>query len=459
MDPARVMPAKAAEPISLVREVATLAWPAIARGLLMTAVFIVDRLMLGRYDAEALASMQVSGPLMWSLFMVFTAFSTGTVAVVGRSVGARDADRAQRAIRAALYFALAMGAVVAVAGFASRGLVSEAMAGSDEATAGVRALSETYLGIVFPFTPLYFLGMLGFTALQASGDTRTPLFISAACHLVKISVSWLLIFGHLGMPELGIRGAALGTVLAFALEGVLVAVVLLRRRHMARLVPALPDEGDRRALRDVLRVSGPAFAERVIFHVGFLIFAGIIGRLGETAMAANQALLAIESVGFITSAGFAIASAALVSLKLGARDPDRAGACAMMATAMAVGVLLCVALVFVLFSRHLIGLFSSEQDIVSLGARCLLIAALAQPFMAATDVLAGSLRGAGDTRNPMIVAIVGPVFVRVIASWTLAFPLGWGLIGVWVGSTLDWMVRAVWLAIVFKRGRWRTIEV
>lgn len=445
--------------ISLAREVATLAWPAIARGLLMTVVFLVDRVMLGRYDSEALASMQVSGPLMWSVFMVFTAFSAGAVAVVGRSVGAGDADRAQRAIRSVLLFAFGMGVLVAVAGFFGRGLIAELMAGAAEETAVVRAHSMTYLGMVFPFTPFYFFGMLGFTCLQASGDTRTPLFISCVCQVVNVAMNWIFIFGHLGMPELGIGGAALGTLSAFTLEGLLVAVVLLRRRHMARLVLARPDEGDKRALRDVMRISGPAFGERVIFHIGFLVFAGLIGRLGDTAMAANQALLAIESIGFITSSGFAIAAAALVAQKLGARDPDRAAACGKMAAAMAIGVLLLVALLFVTIPRHLIGLFSPEEDIVILGARVLLIAALAQPFMAATDVLAGSLRGAGDTRNPMIVAIVGPVFVRVLASYSLAFPLGLGLIGVWIGSTLDWMVRSVWLAVVFARGKWRTIEV
>ncbi len=459
MEQARAFETAIEQPKSLAKEVAALAWPAIARGLLMTVVFIVDRLMLGRYDPEALASMQVSGPLLWSVFMIFTAFSAGTVAVVGRSVGGRDEKRAQRAIRSALSFALLIGAIVAVAGFTSRGLVADLMAGSAPETASIRRLSMTYLGIVFPFTPIYFFGMLGFTALQASGDTRTPLLISAVCHMVNVTMNWLFIFGNMGMPELGIGGAALGTVSAFALEGLLAAVVLLRRRHMARLILARPDEGDRRALRDILRVSGPAFGERVIFHLGFLVFASLIGRLGDTAMAANQALLAIESIGFITSSGFAIAAGALVSQKLGAMDPDRAEDCGKMATAMAIGVLLLVALTFVIFPRHLIGLFSGEEEIIALGARVLLIAALAQPFMAATDVLAGSLRGAGDTRTPMIVAIVGPVFVRVLASWALAFPLGMGLIGVWIGSTLDWIVRSVWLGVVFRRGRWRTIQV
>ncbi len=458
-DGPRPLPGKPIPRLALAREVAGLAWPAIARGLLMTFVFLVDRIMLGRYDSEALASMQVSGPLLWSVFMVFTAFAAGTIAVVGRCVGAGDSERAQRAIRGVLLFAVALGVVAAIAGFASRGLVAQALAGMAEENAVIRAHAGTYLGITFPFAPLFFFGMLGFTIMQASGDTRTPLFIAAFCHSINVLCNWLFIFGNLGMPELGIGGAAVGTASAFALEGLIAFVVLRRRRHMARLVIKRPDRKDAKALRDVLRISGPAFVERVLFHIGFLCFAAIIGRLGETAMAANQALIAIESIGFITSAGFAVAAGALVSQRLGLRDPDRAAACGWMATAMAVFVLLMVAVLFVLAPQHLIRLFSTEEEIVVLGAMCLLIAALAQPFMATTDVLAGSLRGAGDTKNPMIVAVIGPVFVRILASWVLAFPLGLGLIGVWLGSTLDWMVRAVWLWIVFQRGRWRSIEV
>ena len=79
--------------------------------------------------------------------------------------------------------------------------------------------------------------------------------------------------------------------------------------------------------------------------------------------------------------------------------------------------------------------------------------------MALTDAFAGSLRGAGDTRTPMIAALVGPVAVRLTACWILAFPMGLGLVGIWIGSTLDWAVRSVWLGYAFRRGKWKTRSV
>jgi Na+-driven multidrug efflux pump len=118
-----------------------------------------------------------------------------------------------------------------------------------------------------------------------------------------------------------------------------------------------------------------------------------------------------------------------------------------------------VGIFFLLFADTLVGFFSSDPEVIALAAPCLRVAAVAQPLMAITDALAGSLRGAGDTRSPMLVAIAGPVVVRLLACWILAFEMDLGLLGIWIATTLDWLVRAVWLAIIFRRGRWRSIVV
>ncbi len=443
----------------LAREVARLAWPAIVQSLVATSVFLADRIMVGRYSAEALASMQVSGPILWSVFMVFTAFTAGTVAVVGRSVGAGAAERARKVISAAVAFALAVGIVVGLAGVLGRGGIARLLAGGPNTSEGVRALSRSYMGIVFASFPLLCAGTIGITALQASGDTRTPLVVSVLASVWNLVWNWILIYGSLGAPELGVVGAALATASAFALEAIIIIAVLARRRGPARLVIERPSAAHAAALASVLRVSGPSFAEKAVNHFGFLVYVSFIGRLGDTAMAANQALVAIESIGFMTAEGFAIASGAIVAQKLGARRPAEAALCGWLATAMSIALLGVASLVFLSVPRPLVSLFTREAEIVALGATCLLVAAAAQPLMGIGYSLAAALRGAGDTRTPMVVAIMGPCVVRVAGTWFFAFVLGWGLIGVWVGSTLDWLLRAVWLALVFRRGRWKTIEV
>ncbi len=444
---------------ALAAEVARLAWPAIVQGLVATLVFLVDRIMLGRYSTDALASMQVSGPVLWSIYVVFTAFSSGTVAVVGRAIGARDAERATKAIASVVALAIAIGAVVGIAGFFGRHVIARVLTESPATSDAVRALSARYMAIIFPFWPFLFAGIIGVTALQASGDTRTPLLVSLLASAIKIGGNAILIFGLFGAPRLGVAGAAIATACAFTCEGLVVLWVLSRRRGPARLVFERPGPAHREALRSVLRVSGPAFAEKALHHGGFLVYVALIGRLGDTAMAANQALVAIESIGFMTAEGFAVASGAIVAQKLGARRPREAARCGWIVAGMAVGLLSLASIVFLLAPRLLMSLFTSEPSIVALGARCLVIAAVAQPLMAMADNFSAALRGAGDTKNPMRVALTGPVLVRIGATWLFAFALGWGLFGVWLGSTLDWLVRAAWLAVVFRRGRWKTIAV
>jgi putative MATE family efflux protein len=379
------------------------------------------------------------------------------VAVVGRSVGALDLRRTRTTIFAVVTFAIALGMGVGLLGFLARPLFAQLLAGGASET--VCAMAKSYMAVLFLATPFQFAGSLGVTVLQASGDTRTPLFVSVLTSVTNVFLNWILIYGKLGAPELGVTGAAIASAAAFFLEAALVIWVLLARKGAARLIFERPNAEHRKALRSVLQVSGPAFIEMVLNRLGFLTFAGLIGQLGNTAMATHQALIGIESIAFIMAEGFAVAAGTIVALKLGARRPDEAAWCAWIATFMSVLCLSFVSVAFVTVPRTLVSLMTSEESIIELGASCLLVAAFAEPMLAVTDGISASLRGAGDTRNPMFVAIAGPIVVRLFSTWLFAFALNLGLVGIWIGSTLDWTVRAIWLSAIFMRGKWRRIEV
>lgn len=438
---------------ALAAEVAALAWPAIVQGLLHTVVLFTDRLLLGRYSADALGSMQISGPLMWSVFSTMGALGAGIIAVVGRSVGAGDAARARRTVSSSLLFAFGIGCVVAVLGMLFREQIATLLAG--DGSEPVRALAVIYMGIVFAAAPLQAVGGAAMTALQAGGDTRTPMRVSVLSGLINLIVSYVLLFGALGLPALGIAGSAIGTVCAFGLHALVLLWLLRRREGPVALRP--PFGPVLESLRPVLRIATPTLGEKLIFHTGFLVFAGIVGRLGGVAMAANQSLIAIESLGFIAASGFGVAAGALVAQKLGAQRVDDAAAVGWTAAGIGVLTLCTVSLLFLLVPEQLVGAFTDDPQVVALAARCLRIAALAQPLMALADVMASSLRGAGDTRSPMVVALVGPVVVRLIACWVLAVALDMGLLGIWIGTTIDWSVRCVALAVIWGRGRWRSL--
>lgn len=434
------------------RRVWALAAPAIVAGLVSTVVFFTDRLMLGWFDEAALGSMQVAGPVLWSVFSVGRAAFTGVLSIVGRAVGAGDAVTARSAAWGALLGATAVGMVLGVLGWVwSPELAVLLTAGADaESVEAVRLLGERYMTLVFPAAPLVFFAETGFVALQARGDTRTPMRIGALAGVVNLVVSGLLLFGWGPVPALGFDGAAWGTVTAFVLMAGLCGWALM----VGPLAPKRPVNTLWPALLGVLRVGGPTLGEKVVFHAGFLVFATIVGRLGEVAMAANQALLAIESVGFMTSAGFGVAAGTLVAQSLGARRHEEAQRVGWVSAGLGVAGLGAVGLVFLAAPELLLRAFSADPAVLAAGVPCLRVAGVALPIMAATDSLAGALRGAGDTQSPMVVALVGPVCVRLAACWTLVVVLEWGLFGIWVGTTIDWAVRAVALAFVWWRGHW-----
>ncbi len=200
-------------------------------------------------------------------------------------------------------------------------------------------------------------------------------------------------------------------------------------------------------------IALPAFLERVLYHVGYIGYVIIIARLGDASMAANQSLISVESICFLSADGFGIAAAALVAQKLGAGKPDAARNVARIAARDAVVALTTFGVVALALQGLILPLFSRDPQVIAIGRGTMPVLALAQPFMAVGIVLAQAMRGAGRTREALAVSVVGAVVVRLSATWFFAITLGLGLVGVWLGSTLDWMVRSALLAALGGRTR------
>lgn len=445
------VPGKGGEFGAAASAVLGLALPAIAQLILQSLVFLADRVMLGHYATDALASMRIASPLHWCIYSTIGAFSVGTVALVGRATGAENPQLAAAAARGSLGLALVLGAVIS--GFLQwqlTPLLSLFPFGSGEV---VTAAGE-YLAIIFWALPLQLLAIVSGAILQASGDTKTPFVVALVANSVNILLNYCLIFGHFGAPELGVQGAAIGSVGAIAIDAIILFIILWRGTPILSLRGW---GGELPALSRIFRVAAPTFSERLFRSFGYLSFTGIIASLGNVAMASYEVTLGIEGICYEIAEGFGIATAALVSRHLGAKHPDIATKSASIAVGLAVAALGIGSLIFFLFPKFLLSIFSSDQNIINAAIPCLYIAAIAQPFMAASIVLEQALRGAGDTRTAFYISLIGWFIVRISATYLFAIVWDLGLIGVWLGSTCDWIFRTTILLLVFWRGKWQQV--
>jgi MATE family multidrug resistance protein len=408
--------------------------------------------MLGHHAESSLAAMQIAGPVEWSVWSLFTAFQVGTLARVGRFIGRGDVQRAALTAKVSIGIALVIGVGVALL---TPWLLDVVAWGSPRASPEVIASARDYLAITLACSPAVVVGATAVATLQAAGDTRTPLLIGVGVNVVHVGLNRVLILGAFGIPALGPRGCGISTAITFTLEALVTVAVLVWRPSPVTLRGGSRDwvhvkhEG-----RAIAKIALPSLLERALYHAGYLGFVAIIALLGDAPMAANQALISIESICFLSGDGFGIAAASLVAQSLGRDDAAGASRFARRAAEYAVAMLTTMGFVAYLLRRPLLAVFSSDPGVMAEGLHTIPVLLLAQPFMAVGIVLGQSLRGAGDTRGALGVSAVGALVVRLSCTWFFALKMGLGLQGVWLGSTCDWVARSA-LLVAFGRGRMR----
>jgi len=319
--------------------------------------------------------------------------------------------------------------------------------------------ARIYLLVQTAAAPAHAVAYAAGTVLRASGDTKTPMRVAAVANALNIFGNWVLIFGHFGFPEMGVKGAAIATATAHVAEMVMLAVVIFRTRGPVRITLGDLARPHLESAREIARISVPSAGEQAVFHAGFLLFSRAVTGLGEVAMAAHQAAISIESLSFMPADGFGTAAATVVGQKLGAGRPDHASYGGRIATGLSVGFLCLTGVAYLLAADFLVAAFSTDLAVRSVGATVLRISAIEQPFMAAGITLGHGLRGAGDTRSPFGSTVLGIWLVRLPLTYGLAYGLGLGLAGAWLAAAVDWLVRGSALWVIFRRGAWQSVRV
>ncbi|MDI9440095.1 MAG: MATE family efflux transporter [Limnochordia bacterium] len=433
-----------------------LAWPAIVENLLHTMVGIVDTAMVGRLGAAALAAVGLGNQINHLGLTIFSALATGSTALVARHIGAKEPERARDVARQSLVLGLFVsGTVMLIFLFTARGLLGLLFRRSeglvlDSAAAYVRIVASAMI-------LNYFLIVIN-AVLRGAGDTKTPMRITALVNVINIVGNAIFIYGLGPIPALGVAGAALSTAIAQACGGVLALRVLLSS-PLLRISLRDSFKPDLTIIRRIANIGVPAGVEQGMLRVGQLFYTMIISSLGTVSYAAHQVALNAESLSFMPGAGFAVAATTLVGQNLGAGLPDDAQRAGRITRNMGMLVMSAMGVVFFLIPGPIVRIFSSDPEVIALAVVCLRLVAIAQPSLAAWMILAGGLRGAGDTRAIMKMVMLSFLGVRVGLAYLLALRLGLGLTGAWIAMVADLFLRSFLIQWRFSRGEWKYVKV
>jgi putative MATE family efflux protein len=288
---------------------------------------------------------------------------------------------------------------------------------------------------------------------------KTPLIMAAVTNAVNIFGNYVLIYGHFGFPEMGVKGAAIANTIGF-IAGSAVYLYLLLSKRLVLHLPAIRSWFDREVIRRIMKIGTPAAAEQGVLQIGFLLYTAIIVYYGTAALAGHQIGARIQSLAFMPGMGFAMAATALVGQNLGARKPDEAEQSGWESTKLAMFVMCAIGAVMFILAEPMAALFiKNDPETLKLAALWMRLQALAMPAIGMHFTLSGALRGAGDTRWPLNVSIVGMFVVRLPIALLLGFTLGIGILGAWIAFVIEYNVRAIIIAWRFRKGHWKTIKV
>lgn len=429
-----------------------------------------DTLLTGHYLSKPhLAAINLMAYLLWLMYGMFSVVAIGATAMVARFVGAADVEMARRVTNQALLVGAVVAAVATLLGITWGQSAVLAL----QLTGKSAELATEYVDIMLPVIPLVMFQAVGIACFRGAGDMVSGLAVMAVVNFVNVSVSWLLVLGLGPLPTLGWQGIAVGTMCGYAVGGLLVLGLLLRGRSGLRIQRRhlRPDPS---MIRRLLRIGLPGGAESLSIIACQLWFVSVINQLGDMAAAAHGVAIRSESLAYLPGVAFQMAAATLTGQYLGARDYRRAAQSVVTACLVGGGLMIIAGVLFFTHGQALAGLFLGprQMDVAEQAAPLLRTIALGMPALALTMILSGALRGAGDTRWPLLFALVGFLGVRIPAAYWLAFEsfqvpgtdillAGWGLgvAGAWYAMVTDLGVRALLVLYRFWHGGWTRIEV
>ncbi len=439
----------------LYNDIIRIGWPAFVELTLMQLTAMFDTMQVSRLGTWATSAVGLTNLPKMLLGTAFMALNTGTMAMVGRYRGAGQQNNAKRVIRQTFILNALCGILFGIIGLIFAEPLIKFMGASEEKVLieGVKYFQIQMIG----FVTVSMTSCITST-LRGCGDSKTAMKYNMTSNVVNVTLNWILINGKFGFPRLEVVGASLATVIGQTVALIMALRAIRQKNQYARL--EFPKGSvfklDMDIISNVTRIGFPSMIEQLAMRLGVMVFTKTVAGLGTDAYATHTICMNIQSMTFMNGQAFATSATSLVSQSLGKGRPDMAlhYSKRTQRVGMATAAIIAVGIFF--FNEFLIGLYNNDPAIVAVGSGLLSMVALIQPFQSSQFVLAGALRGAGDTKYTAMVVMLTAMLLRPGLAILLIKGFDFGLEGAWYALVADQLLRTALVFARYNTGKWVT---
>lgn len=432
-----------------------LTWPIFLEAVLFSVIGSVDIMMLSGYADDAVGGVGAVNQVL-SLFQVVSNIITaGTGILCAQYIGAgKTRDEKQPLIFGALLVNTALGVVFSLAAVFGGNLLLELVNITDE----LRPYALEYLQIVGGFLFVQMIAMTFFVIIRSHGKTKSTMVLSLIMNLLNAGLNYVLIYGKLGLPALGVSGAAIATVISKIFSCTAGGIYLF-----FFVLPGLSFKLDWKrmfsSIKTVLAFGSPAAGEQISYTLSKMVVMAIINSFGTPSANAYTYLNTVVSYVYLFSMALGQGTSIIVGWEVGKKSPQTAKSICLFSLNCSFFISMGATALLCLLRRPLLGLFTSDEEIILLASTVIFSNFILEAGRSRNLILVNSLRAAGDVRFPLYIGLISMWLFSAGFSWLLGVWLDLGLLGVWIALGLDECCRAIVMQIRWKKEKWITSAI
>ncbi|MBO1625995.1 MATE family efflux transporter [Bacillus cereus] len=427
-----------------------LTWPIFLEVFLFMLMGIADTFMLSALSDDAVSGVGAANQYLHIAILVLEVIGNGAAIVVSQYLGSKRYMEASKISALAITLNLGVGLVISAVFL----LFSKHMMTAMNLQGDVLTYAQNYLSIVGGAIFLQAIINSLAAIIRVHGFTKQAMFISLGMNILHIAGNYILIFGKFGMPELGVQGAAISSAFS-RLIALIVFFWLLYRVMEYRVKLKYYFTLSKEYVGKILKIGIPSAFEQVMYQACQIVFLYYATYLGTESLAARQYATNISMFTYLFAIAIGMGTAIIVGRLVGGNAKDEAYIRVWKSVKWAIGVTLCMVILVITFRTQLMGLFTNNHDIITLGSTVLLLSILLETGRTMNIVIINSLRAAGDAKYPVLIGAFSMVLMSLPLGYFFVFYLHMGLPGIWLAIAIDEWTRAI---IMFFRWRSRAWE-